>query len=88
MRVKMNLTKKSNRNESRIIDFLSLPLFRVTMNLNTGSSTGEIASLTLDKRDSLERKFLRASSEKISNLQETVSLLNLCIGQENLQLRF
>ena len=58
------------------------------MNLNTGSSIGEIASLTLDKRDSLERKFLRASSEKISNLQETVSLLNLCIGQENLQLRF
>ena len=35
------------------------------------------------KRDSLESKFCRASSEKISCLQETVSLLNQCIGEEN-----
>ena len=48
------------------------------------SSAGESASLTLDKkRDSLESKFRRASSEKISCLQETVSLLNQCIGEEN-----
>ena len=33
----------------------------------------ESASLTLDKKDSLESKLLRASSEKISCLQETMS---------------
>ena len=43
------------------------------------SSAGESASLTLDKK----RDSLRASSEKISCLQETVSLLNQCIGEEN-----
>ena len=32
----------------------------------------ESASLTLDKKDSLESKLLRASSEKISCLQKTV----------------
>ena len=52
--------------------------------LAAGSSAAESASLTLDKkRDSLESKFHRASSEKISCLQETVSLLNQCIGKEN-----
>ena len=48
------------------------------------SSAGESASLTLGKkRDSLESKFLRALSEKMSCLQETVSLLNQWIGEEN-----
>ena len=48
-----------------------------------GSSAGESASLTLDKRDSLESKLLRASSERISCLQETASLLNQCIDEKN-----
>ena len=51
--------------------------------LAAGSSAGESASLTLDKRDSLESKLLRASSERISSLQETASLLNQCIDEEN-----
>ena len=53
-------------------------------NLAAGSSAQESASLTLDKTrgqgDSLESKLLKASSEKISCLQETVFLLNLCQG--------
>ena len=52
-------------------------------NLTAGSSAGESASLILDKRQSLESKFFRASSEKISSLQGTVSLLNQCIGEEH-----
>ena len=40
-------------------------------------------TLTSDKRDSLKSKLHRASSEKISCLQETISLLNQCIGKEN-----
>ena len=52
--------------------------------LAAGSSAGESASLTLDKkRDSLESKLHRASSKKNSCLQETVSLLNQCKGEEN-----
>ena len=51
--------------------------------LAAGSSAGESASLTLDKRDSLESKLLRASSERISCLQETASLLKQCIDEEN-----
>ena len=35
------------------------------------------------KRDSLESKLHRESSEKMSSLQETVSLLNQCIGKKN-----
>ena len=31
----------------------------------------------------MESNILKASSEKISSLQESVSLLNMCIGKEN-----
>ena len=62
-------------------DFLSSPFSPVMANLAAGSSSGERVSLTLEKRDSLERKLLRASTEKISCLQET--LLNQCIGKKN-----
>ena len=64
---------------------MTSPFSLVKGDLPAGSSSaGESASLTLDKkRDSLEIKFRRASSEKISCLQETVSLLNQCIGEEN-----
>ena len=65
-------------------DFLSSPFSLVMADLAADSSARESASLTLDKkRDSLDSKLHRASSEKISCLQETVSLLNRCIGEEN-----
>ena len=49
----------------------------VMANLLAASSAG-----FLWKKDSLENKLLTALSEKISCLQETVSLLNQCIGEE------
>ena len=65
MRVKLNKINKSNRNESSVSDFLSSPFFsHVMANLAAGRSAGESASLILDKRESLESKLLRASSEK------------------------
>ena len=63
-------------------DFLSSPFSLVMANLAAGSSFVESASLTLEKRDSLESKFLRASTEKISCFQETASLPNQCIDEE------
>ena len=79
----MNKVNKSNRNESSMSDFLSPSSSPVMANLPAASSAGESASLTLDKRESLESKLLRASSEKTSCLQETVSLLKQCISKEN-----
>ena len=50
----------------------------------TSLAAGENTSLALDKWESLvESNILKASSEKISSLQESVSLLNMCIGKEN-----
>ena len=43
----------------------------------------ENTSLALKKRESLLESKLQASSEKISSLQGTVSLLNMCLGEEN-----
>ena len=40
-------------------------------------------TLALKKRESLLESKLQASSEKISSLQGTVSLLNMCLGEEN-----
>ena len=80
--VKLNKTK-NNRNESCMNDFLSSPFSPVMANLAAGSSSGESASLTLEKRDFFKSKFLRASTEKIACFQETLSLLNQCIGDEN-----
>ena len=82
MHVKMNKTE-NHRNESYMSDFLSSLSTPVMTNLAAGSSSGESASLTLDRRDSLESKFLRVSTEKNSCLQETASLLNQYIGKEN-----
>ena len=67
MRVKINKAKKKNkRNDSYMSDFLTSPFSLVMGDLSAGSSSaGESALLTLDKkRDSLESKFCRASSEK------------------------
>ena len=83
IRVKMNKTNKSKRNDSCMGYFLSSPFSSLIADLAAGGSAGEFASLALDKRDSLESKLLRASSEKNSCLQETVSSLNQCIGEEN-----
>ena len=83
MRVKMNIINKSNRNENCMSDFFSSPFSPVMAKLATASSAGVSASLTLNKRESLESKLLRASSEKNSCLQETAPLLNQCISKEN-----
>ena len=83
MRVKMNKINKSNRNENSISNFLISRFSPVMANLSAGSSAGESATLTLDNRESLKSKLLRASSDKISCLQETVSLLNQSLGEEN-----
>ena len=82
MHVKMNKTK-IYRNESYMSDFLSSLSTTLMANLAAGSSSGESASLPLDRRDSLESKLLRVLTEKNSCLQETASLLNQCIGNKN-----
>ena len=43
----------------------------------------ENSSLTLKLRDSLLESKLQAPTEKISSLQGTVYLLNMCKGEEN-----
>ena len=53
------------------------------VNLAAGSSAGESAPLTFNKKECLESKLVRTSSEKIFCLQESVSLLNQCLGEEN-----
>ena len=75
---------KNIRNESSMSDFLSSPFSPAMAMRNTSLAAGENTSLTLDKRESLlESKLLKSSSEKISALQETVSVLNTCLGKEN-----
>ena len=73
--------KKSIRNEKGLSEFLSSPFSPGNTLLPLA---GENASLTLKKRKSLllEKK-LQEKSEKISSLQETVSVLNECIVEEN-----
>ena len=88
MCLKTNKIKNSNRNENSLSDFLSSPFFPVMANVTAGSSAWKSASQKLDKRETLESKFLRASSKRISSLQETVPLLNQCMGEENLKRRF
>ena len=77
----MNEANKSNRNKNSISAFLSLPSSPVMAILAVGSSVGESASLTLNKTESLESKFLRASSQK-KLVCRRLSLLNKCIGEE------
>ena len=79
----MNKKNKSNRNENSISNFLISRFSPVMANLSADSSAEESATLTLDNRESLKSKLLRASSDKISCLQETVSLLNQSLGEEN-----
>ena len=79
----MNKKNESNRNENSISNFLISRFSPVMANLSADSSAEESATLTLDNRESLKSKLLRASSDKISCLQETVSLLNQSLGEEN-----
>ena len=73
-----------NRNQISMSDFLSSPFSPAMPMGNTSLAAGENTSLTLDKRESLlESKLLKALTEKNSALQETVSLLNTCLGEEN-----
>ena len=76
---------KNIRNESSMSDFLSSPFAPAMAMENASLAAGENTSLKLDKkRESLlESKLLKPSSGKISVLQETVSLLNTCLGEEN-----
>ena len=69
--------------ENSMSDFLNSRFSSVMTNSSAGSSARESASLMLDKRQSLESKLVGASSEKISCLQKTISLLNQCIGDGN-----
>ena len=83
MFVKMNKTKKSNRNESCMSSpFLVYLFFPVMTNLAAGSGAGESASLTLEQRDSLESKLLTTSLKKFLVCRR-LSILNQCIGEEN-----
>ena len=58
-------------------EFLSSPFSPAMPMGNTTLAAGENTSLTL------ERKLFKASPEKISALQETVSLLNTSLGEDN-----
>ena len=65
-------------------DFLSSPFSPAMPMGNTWLTAGKNTSMTLDKRVSLlDSKLLKVSAEKFFALQETVSLLNMCFGEEN-----
>ena len=72
--VKVN---KNNRNERKLSEFISSPFSPGNTSLPLAAR--ENASLALKKRESMLENKLQAKSEKISSLQETVSLLNKCI---------
>ena len=85
MHLQLVKVSKNNRNESSLSKFLSSP-FSPAMpkpmpmgNTSLPLVARENVSLKLKKRDSLLESKLQASSEKISSLQGTVCLLNLCI---------
>ena len=63
MPVKLNIINISNRDENSMSDFLSSLFSPEMTNLAAASSAGESASLADKKRDSLESKLFRASSE-------------------------
>ena len=85
---------KNNGNESSLSEFLISPFSpampKPMLKRNTSLAARENASLTPKKRESLLESKLQALSAKISSLQSlkpviqgTVSLLNMCIGEEN-----
>ena len=85
---------KNNGNESSLSEFLSSPFSpampKPMLKGNTSLAVRKNASLSPKKRESLLESKLQALSAKISSLQSlkpviqgTVSLLNMCIGEEN-----
>ena len=82
MHVKMNKIYKTKRNENSMSNFLSSPFSPVMENLSADSSAGECIT-DIGKKSLWKESFPRASSEKISCLQEVVSWLNQCIGEKN-----
>ena len=90
MRVQLVKINKNNRNESSLSEFLS-SLFSPGMppkpmpmgNTSLPLAARDNASMTLKNRESLLESKLQASSEKISFLQATVSVLNMCIVEES-----
>ena len=91
MRVRLLKVNKNHRNVSSLSEFLSSP-FSPTKPAEPAMAMGNTSlplalrqntSLALKKRQSLLESKLQASSEKISSLQGTVSLLNMCLKEEN-----
>ena len=91
MRVRLLKVNKNHRNVSSLNEFLSSP-FSPTKPAEPAMAMGntslplalrENTSLALKKRQSLLENKLQALSEKISSLQGTVSLLNMCLEEKN-----
>ena len=91
MRVRLLKVNKNHRNVSSLSEFLSSP-FSPTKPAEPAMAMGNTSlpltarkntSLALKKREPLLESKLQASSEKISSLQGTASLLNMCLGEEN-----
>ena len=66
-----------------VSEFLSSPFCPVVADLAAGSSAGESTSLTFGQIDLWKVSFLEHCLKNSSSLQETVSLLNQCVGEEN-----
>ena len=91
MRVRLLKVNKNHINVSSLSEFLSSP-FSPTKPAEPAMAMGntslplalrENTSLALKKRQSFLENKLQALSEKISSLQGTVSLLNMCLEEEN-----
>ena len=91
MRVQLVKVNKNNRIESSLSEFLNsahLFFWNATSKANTNGKItpidyqGKYITDT-EKRESLLESKLQTSSEKMSSLQGTVSVLNMCIVQEN-----
>ena len=91
MCVRILKINKNHGNVSSLSEFLSSP-FSPTKPAEPAMAMGNTSlpltarkntSLALKKREPLLESKLQASSEKISSLQGTASLLNMCLGEEN-----
>ena len=81
MRVKLNKTK-NNRNKSCVNDFLGSPFSPVMQTWLLAAVLGKVHHWHW-KKEILWKVSFGGSTEKISCLQETLSLLNQCIDEEN-----
>ena len=91
MHVQLLKVKKNHRNVSSLSEFISSPFSptkpaepaMAMRNTSLPLAARENTSLALKKRDSLLESKLQTSPEKISSLQGTVSLLNMCLEEKN-----